>query len=271
MLYAREVIVGKINHDERMKMKLEGKVALVTGAGSGMGRAISSLYAAEGASVVAADMNMESATETVEAILASGGQAVAAIGNVTSQADVDSMVDMAVGTYGTLDILVNNAGMMDSFHTAESITDDLWDLVMAVNATGPMRLIRKSLPIFLEKGSGIIVNMASVGGVNGGRAGVAYTASKHAIVGITRNVGFQYAPKGIRCNAIAPGAVNTNIGTTIQNPNEYGMGRAMVGVNYNPSSAEPEQIATIALFLASDDSSFVNGTTIVADAGWTAY
>ncbi len=105
----------------------------------------------------------------------------------------------------------------------------------------------------------------------GSRPGVSYTASKHAIVGLTKNVGFQYAKLGIRCNAIAPGAVNTNIGKTIFDPSKFGMERALAGMNLNPRVGEPEEIARIALFLASDDSSFVNGTVITADAGWTAY
>ena len=181
------------------------------------------------------------------------------------------MIDEAIGTYGTLDILVNNAGIMDNFVPAAAITDELWEKVFAVNVTGPMRAIRKALPIFVEKKSGIIINIASAGGLMGSRAGAAYTASKHAVVGLTKNVGFQYAKLGIRCNAIAPGGVNTNIGATINNPNKFGMERAMAGINLNPRVGEPEEIAKIALFLACDDSSLINGAIITADAGWTAY
>jgi NAD(P)-dependent dehydrogenase (short-subunit alcohol dehydrogenase family) len=105
----------------------------------------------------------------------------------------------------------------------------------------------------------------------GSRAGASYTASKHAVIGLTKNVGFQYAKLGVRCNAIAPGAVNTNIGTTIYAPSKFGMERAMAGINLNPRVGEPEEIARIAVFLACDDSSLINGTIITADAGWTAY
>jgi NAD(P)-dependent dehydrogenase (short-subunit alcohol dehydrogenase family) len=160
---------------------------------------------------------------------------------------------------------------MDNFVPAESITDELWEKVFAVNITGPMRAIRKALPIFIAKKAGIIVNIASAGGLLGSRAGASYTASKHAVVGLTRNVGFQYAKLGIRCNAIAPGAVNTNIGKTIYNPDAFGMERAMAGISLNPRVGEPDEIARIALFLACDDSSFINGAIITADAGWTAY
>ncbi len=181
------------------------------------------------------------------------------------------MIDTAVATFGTVDILVNNAGIMDNFVPAGELTDDLWERVFAVNTTGPMRTIRKVLPLYTEKKSGVIVNIASAGGLMGSRAGAAYTASKHAVIGLTKNVGYQYATLGIRCNAIAPGGVNTNIGASMTAPNPFGMERAMAGIGTNPRVGEPEEIARVALFLASDDASFVNGTVVAADAGWMAY
>ena len=252
-------------------MKLENKVAVVTGAGSGMGKAISILFAKEGARVITADIKKESVDAVVNEITSAGGTVKAVTADVTQENDVQNMIDSAVKSYGTLDILVNNAGIMDNFMPAAEVTDALWEKVFAVNATGPMRATRKALPIFIEKKSGIIINIASAGGLMGSRAGAAYTASKHAVIGFTKNVGFQYAKLGIRCNAIAPGAVNTNIGTTIYAPNQFGMERAMAGMNLNPRIGQPEEIATIALFLACDDSSFVNGEILTADAGWTAY
>jgi NAD(P)-dependent dehydrogenase (short-subunit alcohol dehydrogenase family) len=252
-------------------VKIQNKVAVVTGAGSGMGKAIARLFAKEGAKVIVADMNMETVNAVVGAIITDGGTAKALAANVTNENDVQSMVNTAVAVYGTLDILVNNAGIMDNFVPAAAMTDELWEKVFAVNVTGPMRLIRKSLPIFIEKKSGVIINIASAGGLLGSRAGAAYTASKHAVVGLTKNVGFQYAKLGIRCNAIAPGAVNTNIGKTLYHPDAFGMERAMAGMNLNPRIGEPEEIARIALFLSSEDSSFINGTVITADSGWTAY
>jgi NAD(P)-dependent dehydrogenase (short-subunit alcohol dehydrogenase family) len=252
-------------------MRLKDKVAVVTGAGSGMGKEIAALFAKEGAKVVIADINMETLEQVAAEIGADGGVTTPVVANVTKEQDVQDMIDAAINTYGTLDILVNNAGIMDNFLPAAEVTDELWEKVFAVNATGPMRAIRKALPIFIEKGAGIIINIASAGGLLGSRAGASYTASKHAVVGLTKNVGFQYANLGIRCNAIAPGAVNTNIGTTIYHPSQFGMERSMAGINLNPRVGEPGEIAKVALFLACDDSSFVNGTVITADAGWTAY
>ncbi|WP_178021623.1 SDR family oxidoreductase [uncultured Paenibacillus sp.] len=252
-------------------MKLNGKVAVVTGAASGMGKAIAELFAAEGAKVVVSDLNLEQAQKVVEGIEAKGGEAMGAAANVAVEEDVQRLIDGTVSRFGTVDILVNNAGIMDNFVPAADITDALWDKVFAVNTTGPMRTIRKVLPIFTEKKAGVIVNIASAGGLFGSRAGAAYTASKHAVIGLTKNVGFQYATLGIRCNAIAPGAVETNIASTLTAVNPFGMERAQVGMGINPGLGKPEDIAKVALFLASDESSFVNGTTITADAGWTAY
>ncbi len=252
-------------------MRLKDKIAVITGAGSGMGRAMAILFAKEGAKVVAADVNIAATDAVVAKITAEGGSAFSIKVDVTKEQDIQNMIDKAVVAYGTLDILVNNAGIMDNFVPAGEVTDELWEKVFAVNVTGPMRATRKAIPIFVNKKSGIIINIASAGGLLGSRAGAAYTASKHAVVGLTKNVGFQYANFGIRCNAIAPGAVNTNIGTTIYNPSKFGMERAMAGINLNPRVGEAEEIAKIALFLACDDSSFINGTVITADAGWTAY
>lgn len=252
-------------------MRLKGKVAVVTGAASGMGKAIAILYAKEGAKVVVSDINLDAAKATVAEIESNGGIATAVLVNVAKEEDVQNLIDTAVNTYGTVDILVNNAGIMDNFVPAVDVTDELWERVFSINTTGPMRTIRKALPIFIEKGSGVIVNIASAGGLMGSRAGAAYTASKHAVIGLTKNVGFQYATLGVRCNAIAPGSVNTNINTTISKPHEFGMERALAGIKLSPRIGQSEEIARVALFLASDDSSFVNGTVVIADAGWTAY
>lgn len=252
-------------------MKLEGKVAVVTGAASGMGKAIALLFAQEGASVILSDVNREGAEAAAAEIRSKGGTATPVMSNVAKEEDVCTVIETSVSTYGTVDIMVNNAGIMDNFVAASEMTDELWERVFAINTTGPMRFIRKVLPIFIAKGSGVIINIASLGGLYGSRAGAAYTASKFAVVGLTKNVGYQYAKLGIRCNAIAPGAVNTSIDQTILSPSAFGMERALSGIGLNPRNGDPEEIARVALFLASDDSSFVNGTILTADGGWSAY
>lgn len=251
-------------------MKLKEKVAVVTGAASGMGKAIAELYAKEGAKVIVADLNLEGAESVAEKITSNGALAKAVQVNVAKQEDIDNMIDTAINEYGTLDILVNNAGIMDGFEPVGDISDEKWDLIFDINTKGVMRAMRKAVPIFLEKKKGVIVNTASTGGLNGAHAGAIYGASKHAVVGLTKNTGYMYAQKGIRCNAIAPGGVETNIGSSIKNINEFGAGRTKVVQDVMPRAGQAGEIAQVALFLASDESSFVNGTVITADGGWTA-
>lgn len=252
-------------------MRLSGKVAVVTGAASGIGEAIAKLFAKEGARVVASDISQDGVDRVVKEIVDAGGKAVAVTANVALEEDVQRTIDTAVEKFGTLDVLVNNAGIMDNFLPAHEMTDEMWERVFAVNTTGTLRAIRKALPIFMEKKAGSIINIASVAGVTGARGGVAYTASKHAVVGLTKNVGFQYSTSGIRCNAIAPGAVETNISATITNPSEFGSARFQTGAGSIPRSGTSEEIANAALFLASDESSFVNGAVFIVDGGWMAY
>jgi NAD(P)-dependent dehydrogenase (short-subunit alcohol dehydrogenase family) len=253
--------------------RLADKVAIVTGAASGLGKAIALLYAAEGARVVAADVNADALSQLKETITANNGTITTVMTNMAKADEIDNMVKTAVDTYGTVDILVNNAGVMDDFSPAADVTDQLWDRVMAINLNGPFKAMRSVLQIMLEKRSGTIVNIASIGGLQGARAGAAYTASKHAIIGLTKNTGYMYARLGIRCNVIAPGAMDTNIASTIDfskiSPlvNE----RIMPGMALNPRSSNPTEVANLALFLASDEASFINGAVIVADGGWTAY
>ncbi|WP_438492148.1 SDR family oxidoreductase [Paenibacillus sp. IHBB 3054] len=253
-------------------MKLHNKVAVVTGAASGVGRAIAELYAKEGAMVVVADLNGDAVSEVVYGINLAGGTAVGIVANVTKEEEVQAMLEKAVITFGSVDILVNNAGIMDGFRLIETLEDDLWERVLAVNLTGPMRTIRKAVPLMLKKGAGVIINIASTAGISVGKGGVAYTSAKHGLVGLTKNVGYMYAKSGIRCNAIAPGGVRTNIANTLGQIDMDGMQVFREGAGTQRSEAvEPIEIATVALFLASEDSKFVNGTVIAADGGWTAY
>lgn len=253
--------------------RLEKKVAVVTGAAAGLGRSIALLFAAHGARVFATDIN-ESKLQSLKNEAESGGNQIeifkADMGNAET---VEEMIAAALKIYGTIDVLVNNAGVMDDFSPAGEVTDQMWERVMRINVEGPFRAMRAVLPVMLEKSSGTIINIASVGGLHGARAGAAYTASKHALIGLTKNTGYVYAKSGVRCNAIAPGAMDTEIASTIDFTRVSALAneRIMPGMVTNPRSSKPEEVANVALFLASDESSFVNGAVIVADGGWTAY
>lgn len=249
-------------------MRLSGKVAIVTGAASGMGKAIAELYAKEGARVVVSDMNLEGAQAVVEGI---SGEAFAIQTDVTSEEALQQLFDETVKTFGQVDILVNNAGIMDGMEPVGEISNDRWEKIFAVNTVSVMKSMRIAVDLFTKQGHGVIVNNISAGGLYGARAGAAYTASKHAVVGLTKNTAFMYADQNIRCNGIAPGAVATNIGSTMTNMSQAGFGRQQLGMAINPRIGQPEEIAQLALFLGSDESSFINGQVVAIDGGWTAY
>ncbi|MBZ0295223.1 MAG: glucose 1-dehydrogenase [Anaerolineae bacterium] len=251
-------------------MRLADKVAIVTGAGSGMGRAMAELFASEGAKVVVTDIVQERVDDVVQAIQSAGGTASGVLVDVSKEADTDAMINHAVDTYGRLDILVNNAGIMDAMTPITDVSNDLWRRILGVNLDGPFYAMRKAIPIMLEQGGGTILNIASIGGVQGGRAGAAYTTSKHALIGLTRNTGYMYGPQGIRCNAICPGGVETAIGLGGA-PHEWGLQRMQTGAGNIGPAGKPEDIAAVALLLVSDEARFVNGAAWVVDGGWTAY
>ena len=250
--------------------KLDNRVAIVTGASSGMGREIARLFAEEGASIVAIARHKEKLQGAINEITAKGGKAIAVSGDVSKEADIQNAVKAALDTYGRLDIVINNAGLMDKMAPVGDMDDETWNEIIDVNLTGPMRLFRAAVPIFLKQGKGVFVTTASIGGLFGCRAGTAYTASKHGVIGLAKNVGYMYAKKGIRSNIIAPGGVNTDITKGLQLHPE-GAALCGSGLVTNPRIGEPSEIARVALFLASDDSGFINAATIVADAGWSAY
>ena len=254
-------------------MKLENKVAIVTGASSGMGRGIALCFAKEGATVIAVARRKNKLDELVAEAAGCAGTIVAYEADMSVETMAEGVVDDTVKQYGKIDILVNNAGIADNNKPMGEVDDELWNKVMAINVNAVMYASRRAINYMLEAGSGNIINISSGGGLMGCRAGVAYTASKHAVVGITKNTGFMYAQKNIRCNAICPGGVESEIslmGKGFENMSAFGASRCGLYNNTVPRMGTAEEIGKIAVFLASDDSSYINGAAIACDAGWVA-
>jgi len=253
-------------------MRLTGKVAVITGAGSGMGRAMAVLFASEGARIVAAEWHADALADVVAEVSAAGGDITGVEGNVALEADCSKIIDLAVEAYGRIDVLCNNAGVMDTNQAVGELSNEMWDRVIGINLNGPMYLSRETVPIMLAQGGGSIVNTASMAGLGGGAAGVAYTVSKHGVIGLTRNTAFVYGPEGVRCNAIAAGAVETNIMASVDPTKMDPKASARYQTWYAaiPGQLKAVDIAQLALFLASDESKMINGAIIPADAGWSA-
>jgi NAD(P)-dependent dehydrogenase (short-subunit alcohol dehydrogenase family) len=243
--------------------RFAGRTVIVTGGGSGIGLATVERIVAEGGRVVAVDIS----AERLDALAASLGEAVVPVaGDLTDPAVVDRAVDAAGAT---IDGLVNNAGIMDGFEPTAEITDETWARVMAVNVTAVMTLTRAVLTRMLEQGRGSIVNVSSEAGQRGSAAGTPYTTSKHAVNGFTLSTAFFYTPKGIRCNAVAPGPVQTNI----EAPFHSQWAGERLGPLFQsniPPVAQPDQLAAAVTWLLSDESSNVSGAILPVDGGWAA-
>ncbi|MFF4833876.1 SDR family NAD(P)-dependent oxidoreductase [Streptomyces sp. NPDC001315] len=252
-----------------MATGLDGRSVIVTGGSSGIGRAAALAFAAEGARVLVADLNAEGAEAVVKEIEQAGGTAVAVTGDLSEQAVVDQVAATAVERFGGVDVLVNNAGIMDRMSALADVSDAEWERVLRVNLTAPFLLTRAVLPHMLAAGRGAIVNTASEAGLRGSAAGAAYTASKHGVVGLTKNLAVMYRGKGIRANAIAPGGTKTAIAV---DADQSAHGPAALGPHFVNVGrlAEPEEQAAAIVFLASDAASNVNGVVLPVDDGWSA-
>jgi len=250
-------------------MRLKDKSVVVTGASSGMGKEIVRLFAKEGANVIAVARRKERLEELAASLADAPGKVIPFVGDISKQEDNEAAIDAAVKEFGKLDILVNNAGIMDDMSPIGDFTNEKLDQVFQTNVFGPMFAMRKAVQIFKEQGKGNIVNVASLGALRT-CAGAVYCASKAAIVSLTKNTAFMYQPDGIRCNAIAPGGIATEISTSMGMPNMAGYGRVKNVLAAAPAPGNPESIANAALFLASDESSYVNGDVLIVDGGWNA-
>lgn len=241
--------------------RFEGRTVIVTGAGSGIGRATAARIAAEGGTVVAVDISAERLAE----LKAEHPAAITVTGDITKPDDVAAIVAAA---NGRIDGLANVAGVMDDMTPLHEVTDAVWERVFSVNVDGMFRLTRAVLPTMLAAGRGSVVNVASEAALRGSAAGLAYTASKHAVIGLTKSSSFMYAGKGIRVNAVAPGPVATNIEASFAS--ELGQERIGMAMQVLPPVAESAQLAASITWLLSDDATNVSGVTLASDGGWSA-
>lgn len=240
------------------------QTVLVTGAGSGIGLAVALRVAREGGRVIAADWNagrLEAMKQAHPAL-----DLVTVHGDISDEDDVQRIVQVCDGR---CDALANNAGIMDGFQPVGDVSDEIWERVLRVNVTGTMRMTRAVLPLMTRQGHGRIVNIISVAGLIGAAAGAAYTTAKHALVGLTRNTAFMYAPQGIRVNAVAPAGVVTNIEARFASA----LGQSRIEPRFAMATphAQPEELAATICFLLSEDSPNVTGAILPSDGGWTAF
>jgi NAD(P)-dependent dehydrogenase (short-subunit alcohol dehydrogenase family) len=250
--------------------RLDGKVALITGAASGMGKVASSLFASEGAQVVLADVTDEAGQQAVEDITSNGGQAAYVHADVSNADSAEAMVRFAVDTFGSLDVLYNNAGIFPADDDSATNTPEAtWDRVMAINLKGVFLGCKFGIPAMLEFGGGSIVNVASFVALMGAATPqIAYTASKGGVLAMTREIAVEFARKGIRANALCPGPIETPLlKELLADPKRRE--RRLVHIPMG-RFGQAEEIARAALFLASDDSSFMTGATLLVDGGITA-
>ena len=252
---------------------MENKIIVVTGASSGVGRALALKLAEAGASVVAAARRTERLEELCKEAEALCGKIVPYKCDVSVQEQAEGLVDYAVKEFGRIDVLINNAGLFDGAIPVGELTDAKWEQINRVNIDGPFWTIRRAVNYMREQKNGNIVNVVSVAGLYGCRGGAAYTAAKSALAGLTRSTAFMYLNDGIRCNGVCPGAIMTEIlthGVGYEQTSEFGQARVQLVGTSCPGVATAEDIANVAIFLASDKSKAINGAMIVADCGWTA-
>ena len=243
--------------------KLDGKVAIITGATSGMGRESAKLFAAEGAKVVVTGRNEERAKAVVDDIKAAGNEAIYVIADMANLDDVQKIFDATMDEYGTVDVLFNNAGML-SMSPLMELSIEEWNNVFTVNVTSALRLTQLVAHVMKEKGKGTIINTCSVASFGAHHGFAAYVDSKHAMMGLTRSIAWELGPE-IRCNGIAPGLIHTAMVDSIGGPSAL---QQMIDQCPVKRCGEGQDIATTALFLATDDSAFIDGQIIKVDGGF---
>lgn len=257
-------------------MEFLNKVIVVTGASSGMGREISLQFAKEGAKVIAVARREERLNEIRDLAKSEGykGEIIPYVGDLSKEETNEKIIEFAFEKYNTLDILVNNAGVLDNFAPVGEVTDECINKVMAVDMMAPFYSTRKAVNMFMEHNiKGNIINIASIAGLCGGKAGTAYTMAKHAVVGLTKNTGFIYRENGIRCNCVCPGGIHTEMTepSAFANASQRGLANAMLATAFKIPSGYVTDVASLVLFLASEKSSYISGQAIALDGALTSY
>lgn len=250
-------------------MRLANKVVIITGAGSGMGRAAALLFAAEGARLVLADIAGAAVEQTVRDVVGAGGMALAQRTDVSNEEDVQALIERATTEHGRLDVIWNNAGIEGPSARLADHTLEQWQRVLAVNLTGVFLGIKYALPVMLQQEGGSIINTASVAGLVGWHGAAAYSATKAAVVNLTRTAALEYAKYNVRVNCICPGVIQTAMVERITGGTEESLER-LKRMQPLPRIGQPEDIARMALYLASDESAFVTGSAMVVDGGYIA-
>jgi NAD(P)-dependent dehydrogenase (short-subunit alcohol dehydrogenase family) len=249
--------------------RFEGKVALVTGGGSGIGRATSLAFANEGAKVVIDDINVEGGEETLAMVKSAGGEAIFVKANVSKATEVEALVQKAIDTYGRLDYAYNNAGVGEPLKRVHKTSEDNWDRVMATNLKGVYLCMKYEIPHMLKQGKGAIVNTSSLAGLKGLSGQAAYVASKHGVVGLTKSAAIEYATLGIRINCICPGVINTPLIAPNMKDRPH-VEKGYIDMEPIGRLGKPEEIASAVLWLCSDEASFAVGSIFSVDGGVVA-